>query len=292
MSTRTAAGSKTPLGDAIRAARQGKGLSQEDLASKARVSRNFIANVERGDNVSIDVLERIATALGLDTLPLGKVKLTAVDAGGPAISVNHVESLLSSAMLEIEKARRLLTQPALEPAGDVLAFEPRAKSSTMTIRDGPFVPVSLIVEEEIDVPIAGYVAAGSPVDLLNDGHGETRRVPVSDAPDPRWVALQARGDSMIEFGIYDGDLVYVEPRRGGVAASGEIVIGWLNDGLVIKEWSRKGSVRKLISWNEEYPPRVLTGDDTWELQAIVRKTVPRAIRGREFKPRTTPKISG
>lgn len=48
----------------MRELRQGKGLSQEGLAEKAQLHRNYIGSVERGErNVGIDNMERIALAL-------------------------------------------------------------------------------------------------------------------------------------------------------------------------------------------------------------------------------------
>lgn len=46
--------------------RREMGLSQEDLAQKADISRNYISLIERGEarNVSLNILDRLATALG------------------------------------------------------------------------------------------------------------------------------------------------------------------------------------------------------------------------------------
>lgn len=54
------------LGENIRAARLNAGLSQEELAEKADLSRNYIGNVERAEyQVTVETLARIAKALKL-----------------------------------------------------------------------------------------------------------------------------------------------------------------------------------------------------------------------------------
>jgi transcriptional regulator with XRE-family HTH domain len=47
------------------------GLSQEELAAKAGLHRNYVGSVERYEkNISIDAMERLAAALKLDVLDL------------------------------------------------------------------------------------------------------------------------------------------------------------------------------------------------------------------------------
>lgn len=59
-------GLQVAFGATIRQLREELGLSQEKLAQRARVSRNFWGSVERGESsVSMDVAERFAKALGL-----------------------------------------------------------------------------------------------------------------------------------------------------------------------------------------------------------------------------------
>lgn len=132
----------------------------------------------------------------------------------------------------------------------------------------------------VEVPVDGEVAAGHPID--DPIEGDSVLVPAEFAPREGEKLLRARGDSMIEFGIDDGDYVVVEPRKGGVAASGEIVIGWLNDGLTVKRWVRKGG-RKVLQGSSRATTFELGPDDHFELRAIVR---------RSFKIRQHPKISG
>jgi transcriptional regulator with XRE-family HTH domain len=54
------------LGETIRAERIKAGLSQEQLAEKADLARNYIGNIERAEyKVTVEVLVRIANALGV-----------------------------------------------------------------------------------------------------------------------------------------------------------------------------------------------------------------------------------
>ncbi|MDP9315707.1 MAG: helix-turn-helix domain-containing protein [Chloroflexota bacterium] len=56
-----------PFGARVQERRMQEGLSQEELAYKAGISRNYLSQIERGQatNLSWQVMERLATALGL-----------------------------------------------------------------------------------------------------------------------------------------------------------------------------------------------------------------------------------
>jgi len=55
----------------LRAARLSAGLSQEELAGKARLHRNYVGSVERGErNIAIDNMEKLAVALDLPLVEL------------------------------------------------------------------------------------------------------------------------------------------------------------------------------------------------------------------------------
>ncbi len=54
------------FGDAVRTRREELGLTQEDLAERARIHRTYLSDVERGTrNLSLVNIERLATALSL-----------------------------------------------------------------------------------------------------------------------------------------------------------------------------------------------------------------------------------
>lgn len=92
--------------------------------------------------------------------------------------------------------------------------------------------------------------------------------------------VKAVGDSMIDENIHEGDYLIVERRGSGIAAHGELVIAWLNDGLVVKRWYRREGKKFLESANPEmgWSARELRPDDIFEIQAVVRHIVKNAKR--------------
>lgn len=84
------------------------------------------------------------------------------------------------------------------------------------------------------IPLVGTIAAGKPIEAIV----ENEVVHVADflLGDDRY-ALKVKGDSMIEEGIFDGDIVICKPRRS--ADNGEIVVA-----LVDKEFA---TLKRLLS---------------------------------------------
>ena len=80
-------------------------------------------------------------------------------------------------------------------------------------------------DTEPTVPILGSIAAGAPIDALENPEPFELASLVPSAKDV--YALRVQGQSMIEDGIHDGDLVLVERRHE--ARDGEIVVGVLPD---------------------------------------------------------------
>ena len=78
------------------------------------------------------------------------------------------------------------------------------------------------------VPIVGRVAAGSPFSAIENLEGALP-LPEGSAAD---FALRVTGDSMIEAGILDGDLVLVEQSRE--AKKGDIVVALIGDGETVE----------------------------------------------------------
>jgi repressor LexA len=75
-----------------------------------------------------------------------------------------------------------------------------------------------------EVPLAGIVAAGRPIEAIEDR--ETLEIPESFLGRGETFALRVSGESMIDEGIRDGDVVIVEKRRK--AHNGEIVVALID----------------------------------------------------------------
>ena len=70
------------------------------------------------------------------------------------------------------------------------------------------------------VPFLGYIAAGKPIEAIENQ--EEVEIPTMLQGSADTYVLQVKGDSMVEEGILDGDLVVIEHRRH--ARNGEIVV--------------------------------------------------------------------
>lgn len=100
------------------------------------------------------------------------------------------------------------------------------------------------------IPIVGNVAAGSPI--LAQECVEDYLTFDPNGPAEEYFALHVRGESMINAGILNGDLVVV--RRQQVASSGEIVVAMIDEEATVKRFSRKDGHIWLLPENPEYAP--------------------------------------
>src|SRR5690606_27922914 len=69
-------------------------------------------------------------------------------------------------------------------------------------------------------------------------------------------ALRVRGDSMIDAGILDGDIVVV--RRQETADNGAIVVALIHDEATVKRYFREANAVRLQPANEAYEPVITT----------------------------------
>lgn len=111
------------------------------------------------------------------------------------------------------------------------------------------------------LPLVGRVAAGAPI-LAEDNVEELVDVPRFLRRDDGDFVLRVRGDSMINAGIFDADLLVVHPQAD--ARNGEIVVarvsGIGDDEATAKRFYRDGSTVRLVAENENYEPIVVTAD--------------------------------
>jgi repressor LexA len=116
------------------------------------------------------------------------------------------------------------------------------------------------------LPLAGVVAAGAPIEAIEDH--ETIEVPRDLVP-PRGESfvLRVRGESMIDEQIRDGDFVVVESRNE--ARNGETVVALIGgEEATLKRFYRKGATVRLEPANATMSPIVVPADQV-EIRGVV-----------------------
>ncbi len=106
----------------------------------------------------------------------------------------------------------------------------------------------------VAVPIVGNVAAGSPI--LAEQNIEDHLLLSPELAKDGYFLLRVRGDSMVNAGILDGDLVLVRPQQE--AANGTIVVALVDGDATVKRFERANGHVKLVAENPAYEPIVTT----------------------------------
>ncbi|MBF91400.1 MAG: repressor LexA [Rickettsiales bacterium] len=121
-----------------------------------------------------------------------------------------------------------------------------------------------IVKHESNIPFLGRIAAGNPIEAIT-GSFEQISVPnfLLDNREEHFT-LEVTGDSMIDEGIFDGDIVVI--KKTSIANSGEIVVALIDDAEVtLKKFrSYKNSIA-LEPANKNYKTRIF-GEDRVQIQ--------------------------
>jgi len=112
------------------------------------------------------------------------------------------------------------------------------------------------IGEIIAIPVVGSVAAGTPI-LAEENITETIPYPASFISGTSFM-LRVSGDSMIEAGIFDGDLVVV--RQQDTANNGDIVVAIIDDEATVKRYYREPNAIRLQPENSLYEPILCTSD--------------------------------
>ncbi len=112
-------------------------------------------------------------------------------------------------------------------------------------------PEEFPAEELASLPILGRVAAGMPL-LATENIEGYFPIPVSMLPNQELFILKVQGESMVEAGIFDGDMVIV--ARTAVASDGEIVVALIDDSATVKRFYKEKGVYRLQPENSAMDP--------------------------------------
>jgi repressor LexA len=122
--------------------------------------------------------------------------------------------------------------------------------------------VQLVQDAEVDkqrrnaisVPVVGNVAAGAPI--LAEQNIEEHILLSSELAQDGFFLLRVRGESMINAGILDGDLVLVRPQQD--APTGAIVVALVDGDATVKRFERGNGHVRLVPENPAFEPIVTT----------------------------------
>jgi len=112
--------------------------------------------------------------------------------------------------------------------------------------------------QSVSIPVMGRIAAGTPIEAIQT-HSHTVMVPPEMLGGGEHYALEVRGDSMIEAGIFDGDTVVI--HKQDTATNGEIIVALVDDEeATLKRLRRKGNSVALEAANPAYETRIFGPD--------------------------------
>lgn len=120
-------------------------------------------------------------------------------------------------------------------------------------------------DDALHLPVLGQVAAGLPIgaDIGSDQVVLMDRALFSPAPD---YLLKVKGDSMIDEGIFEGDLIGV--HRTSDARSGQIVVARVDDAITVKLLKIGKDRIRLLPRNPDYAPIEVQPDQDFAIEGL------------------------
>ena len=148
---------------------------------------------------------------------------------------------------------------ALERKGYITRSDTLARS--IRIVHPQYMPAT----DTIQVPLVGRVAAGYPVLAEENIENHVMLPRTLVRSEGRYFALRVHGDSMMNVGILDGDMVIVQSAT--VAQAGEIVVALIGDEVTVKRLVVQNSQKFLKAENPMYPD--IYPQREWSIQGKV-----------------------
>ena len=151
-----------------------------------------------------------------------------------------------------------------EAAQRRVGFQPSVIEGSRGKRPAVDMPASTIIDSRtVSVPVMGRIAAGVPISAIQS-HSHDIACPPDLLTNGEHFALEVKGDSMIEAGIHDGDIVII--RRCEQAENGDIVVALVEkEEATLKRLRKKGTTIALEAANPEFKTRIF-GPDQVDIQ--------------------------
>ena len=137
-------------------------------------------------------------------------------------------------------------------------FQPRVIEGNKPSAPRP-ANVQPIAVSAVDLPVMGRIAAGVPIEAISQVSHQVAVPGAMVSSQGDHYALEVKGDSMIDAGINDGDVVVI--RETNAADNGDIVVALVEDHeATLKKFYRRGNAIALEAANTAYETRVLPED--------------------------------
>ncbi len=175
---------------------------------------------------------------------------------------------LISALEERGFIRRLPNRArALEvlklPESSTPSLASNRRNFSPNVIEGSLGKVRAITSDEdsgrpIAIPVMGRIAAGTPISAIQS-RSHTIHVPPEMLSTGDHFALEVRGDSMIEAGIFEGDTALI--KKADTADTGDIVVALIDEEeATLKRLRKKGASIALEAANPSYETRIFGPD--------------------------------
>jgi len=152
--------------------------------------------------------------------------------------------------IEIVKLPEAMERPGFSPTG----FTPKViQGDRVTAPKGA---MAIEPVHAMELPVMGRIAAGVPIEAIQEVSHHISVPGSMLSGKGQHYALEVKGDSMIEAGINDGDIVVIREQTS--AENGDIVVALVEDSeATLKRFRRRGNMIALEAANPAYETRVL-----------------------------------
>ncbi len=196
------------------------------------------------------ILALISERIAADGVPPSQTEIAhAMGFKGVRAAQYHIEALEQAGYIRRVPGQARGIRLVHEAANDALDLPPMSAQSDDVLR----------------LPLLGRVAAGLPIgaDLRSDDYILLDRALFSPAPN---YLLKVQGDSMIDEGIFEGDLIGV--YRTSEARSGQIVVARIDDEITVKLLKIGKDRIRLLPRNPSYSPIDVTPDQDFAIEGL------------------------
>ena len=154
------------------------------------------------------------------------------------------------------KARAIEIVKLPDALGGPKGFTPRVIEGDKSDRPPKAQPLESL--SAVELPVMGRIAAGVPIAAISEVSHQVA-VPGQMVGKGNHYALEVKGDSMIDAGINDGDVVVI--REQTTADNGDIVVALVEGHeATLKKFQRRGNMIALEAANQAYETRLLRDD--------------------------------